>query len=426
MKILWLCNSILSSDDYKSTGTWVSTMAQRLTASDQITLGNVSMGKVKELTSRDCLPVRQWLVPATSPGKDGLPLRNVVEMVKRTVELFSPDLVHIWGVEEWWGLLATRGLIKLPILLEMQGIKGVYSRVYAGGLTLQEQRNCYGPRELILRRSIEKGRRKFAAWGSFEKEIIEGCHHAATQTPWVEAWVHAANPECKTYQTDLILRQQFYDGAVWSHSTTEPVLFCSAATPAPYKGFHDAIRAIALLSRRFPKIRLRIAGNHQRMGIKQSGYIRWLNRLCEELGVADRIDWLGPLSAGQIVTECQNCSVFIMSSHIENCCTAMQEALYLGVPTVSAYAGGVPALAREEEAALYYPPGDEAMCSYQVERLLTNRDLANRLSLNARAVALKRNDPAKIVANQIEIYQQVMAASSEERLRTTRASFCCK
>jgi len=93
--------------------------------------------------------------------------------------------------------------------------------------------------------------------------------------------------------------------AVWSHSTTEPVLFCSAATPAPYKGFHDAIRAIALLSRRFPKIRLRIAGNHQRMGIKQSGYIRWLNRLCEELGVADRIDWLGPLSAGQIVTECQ-------------------------------------------------------------------------------------------------------------------------
>jgi glycosyltransferase involved in cell wall biosynthesis len=104
----------------------------------------------------------------------------------------------------------------------------------------------------------------------------------------------------------------------------------------------------------------------------------------------------------------------------------MQEALYLGVPTVSAYAGGVPALAREEEAALYYPPGDEAMCSYQVERLLTNRDLANRLSLNARAVALKRNDPAKIVANQIEIYQQVMAASSEERLRTTRASFCCK
>ena len=89
----------------------------------------------------------------------------------------------------------------------------------------------------------------------------------------------------------------------------------------------------------------------------------------------------------------------------------MQEALYLGVPTVSAYAGGVPALAQEEEAALYFPPGDEAMCSYQVERLLNDRDLSMRLSCNARTVARKRNDPAKIVANQLQIYRKVIAAS---------------
>lgn len=86
----------------------------------------------------------------------------------------------------------------------------------------------------------------------------------------------------------------------------------------------------------------------------------------------------------------------------------MQEALYLGVPTVSAYAGGVPALARAEEAALYYSPGDEAMCAYQVERLLTDQDLAIRLARNARAVAVERNNADEIVLKQLDIYRQVI------------------
>jgi glycosyltransferase involved in cell wall biosynthesis len=409
MKILWLSNSILTKDETGKTGTWLGAMAHRLTDSCEISLGNVTMGNVQELTQQDFLPVRQWLVPPTPSGKDGFPPRKVVDMVTEAIKLFSPDLIHIWGVEAWWGLLAARGLIKLPTLLEMQGIKSVYSRVFAGGLTLQEQRSCYGLKELILRRSIEKERRIFESWGRFEKEIFEGCHHVAIQTPWIEAWVHAANPECKTHQTELMLRQQFYEAAVWSPSTKDPVLFCSAAYAVPYKGLHDAIRTIALLSRRFPKIRLRIAGAHQKAGIRQEGYVHWLNKLCQKLGVEDRIDWLGSVSTNQIVTEFQNCSAFIMSSHIENCCTTMQEALYLGVPTVSAYAGGVPALAREEEAALYYSPGDEAMCSYQVERLLTDLDLAHRLSRNARIGAVERNNPEKIVANQLAIYQQVLS-----------------
>jgi len=412
MKILWLSNGILSNTDPGYTGTWLEAMAQKLTASDQVMLGNIAAGPVRELTRRDCPPINQWIVPEIHSGKDGLPQHKIVDRVLRTIESFSPDVTHIWGVETWWwGLLAARGFIKSPILLEMQGIRGVYARVFSGGLTVQEQRSCYGPKEFIMRRSIEKERRKFIICGDFEKEIIQGCRQIAIQTPWIEAWVQAINAECKTYQTDLVLRQQFYDASPWLPSTKEPVLFCSSAYAVPYKGLHDAIRTTALLSRRYPKIRLRIAGAHQRPGIRQDGYVRWLNRLCQNLDVADRIDWLGPLSAERIVTECQNCSAFIMPSHIENCCTSMQEALYLGVPTVSAYAGGVPALAQEEEAALYFPPGDEAMCSYQVERLLNDRDLSMRLSCNARTVARKRNDPAKIVANQLQIYRKVIAAS---------------
>jgi glycosyltransferase involved in cell wall biosynthesis len=412
MKILWLSNSQISGLDKGNTGTWLGALAKRLATLGEVVLGNVAMGNVREPTSLDCLPLHQWLVPATLSRSNGLPSRKAINGVLSIVESFSPDLIHIWGVEAWWGLLKARGYIKQPVLLEMQGSKGACSRVFAGGLSLKEQMNCRGIKEFILWRSIKSDRRKFVNWGRFEDEIIKSCNHVGTQTPWIEAWVRAVNYKCSTHHTDLMLRQEFYENVAWSPSINDPVLFCSAAYPVPYKGLHDAIRATALLSRRFPDIRLRIAGAQQKPGFRQDGYVRWLNRLSDELGVTARVDWLGPLTAEQIVRECQKCSVFIMSSHIENCCTAMQEALYLGVPTVSAYAGGVPALAHEEEAALYYSPGGEAMCAYQVERLLIDQDLAIRLSHNSRVVALKRNDPEKIVSNQLDIYRKVIAKES--------------
>lgn len=412
MKILWLSNTVLSGVDTGCTGTWLGAMANRLAASGKVALGNISMGGVRRLTAQDCPPMHQWLVPSIPLKNNGLPPQDVVEGVLRAIDAFAPELIHIWGVEYWWGLLKARGLLDQPVLLEMQGLKGVLSRVFAGGLTLQEQILCRGPKELVLGRSIEKDRRKFASWGVIEREIIAGCRHVAKQTPWIEAWVRAANPVCKTYQSELMLRKEFYNAAPWEISNREPVLFCTSAYPAPYKGIHDAIYTTAFLKCRFPSIRLRIAGTLQKSGLRQDGYVRWLNKLSNDLGVIDHIDWLGGLSAGQIVNEFQNCSVFIMSSHIENCCTAMQEALYIGVPTVSAYAGGVPSLAREEEAALYFPPGDGAMCAYQVERLLTDRDLAIHLSRNARAVAVERNNPEKIVSNQLAIYRQVLSGGS--------------
>jgi len=413
MKILWFSNVVLSDVDKGVTGTWLGAIAERLIASGQVTLCNVARGNVRGPTPLDCSVLQQWLVPATPLNNDGFPSRKVVEGVLRIVDLFSPDLIHIWGVEVWWGLLRARGFLRQPVLLEIQGIKGALSRVFAGGLTLKEQRSCQGLKEMVMQRSIEKDRRKFMAWGRFEKEIIAGCHHVVTQTPWVESWVRAANFGCNTYQTELMLRKQFYEAALWTPTTNEPAIFCSAAYPAPYKGVHDAIRAIALLSRRFPKIRLRIAGAHQKAGLRQDGYVRWLNTLCDELGVSGRIDWLGALSAELIVQEIQNCSVFVMPSHCETYCVALAEALYLGCPSVTSFNGGTSWLVADDTTGVFYPPGDVAMCAYQVERLLTDLDLAIRLSQNARAGAVARNNPKNIIASQLEIYRQVIAKGSD-------------
>ena len=53
------------------------------------------------------------------------------------------------------------------------------------------------------------------------------------------------------------------------------------------------------------------------------------------------------------------------------------------------------------------------MCAYQIERVLLEQALAERLSRQAREVALVRNNRERIVRQQIEIYKQVVTDSAQ-------------
>jgi glycosyltransferase involved in cell wall biosynthesis len=411
MRVLWFSNKVLSDRDTGSTGTWLGAMAQALVASSKVELCNVSTGAVHAPVRQDAGPIRQWVVPAARLGRDGLPPGPITAGIIEVVKGLAPDLVHIWGTENYWGLLTSRGLLQAPALLEIQGLKEPSARVFAGGLSAREQLACIGIKEIIKQRSIASGRKAFEQWSRFEREILAGHRFITTQAPWVEAWVQARSASARIFHTELMLRAAFYDAQPWRPSNA-PVIFCSAAYPVPYKGIHDAVRAVALLKRRFPQVRLRIAGALQARGIRLEGYMAWVNRLAASLHLTEQIDWLGPLSATEIVKELQGCACMLMPSHCETYCVALAEALYLGVPSVSAYTGGTSWLARDEAAAVFFAPGDEVMCAYQLGRVLTDKGLAGSLSDKARAEALVRNNPDTVVHTQLSIYQQVMAAGT--------------
>ena len=409
MRILWLSNAVLSGGDRGTTGSWLAAMAQGLVASGAVTLGNIAVGMVTTLTRQDCGAIKQWIEPVTvPPARDGLPSQKIVAEILRAVEEFSPDLIHVWGVENYLGLLTARKLLRQPALLEMQGLKWAYAKVFGGGLTAWEQAQCIGLKEILGRSTIYHGRRRFQNWGRFEEEMIAGHRFVTTQSDWIEAQTKRLNPDAQTFHMDLALRTPFVSGNRWRRTDTSS-LFCSAAYPVPYKGLHVAIRAVAILKERFGNVALRIAGSLQRAGIRRDGYVHWLNQMIDQLGITENVVWLGPLTADQIVHEMHASAAMVIPTFIENCCTAMQEAMMIGIPVVASYAGGLPSLARDEKSALFFPLGDEVMCAYQTERVLTDGQLARRISRNARAVALERNNPAKIVAKQLDIYRQVIA-----------------
>jgi glycosyltransferase involved in cell wall biosynthesis len=253
--------------------------------------------------------------------------------------------------------------------------------------------------------------------------MISGCRFITVQSKWLEAQVRAMNDTGRIYHNDFALRTAFYAANPWQGTASASIL-CSAAYPAPFKGLHVAVRAMAILKRHYPDIELRIVGAQQWPGIHRDGYMAWLMREAKRLGVDANLRWLGNQTAGEIIVQLQECAAFVLPSFVEGYSLTLAEAMMLGVPIVASYAGGIPSLAQDEDSALFFSPGDEATCAYQLERLLSDRALAERLSCRAREIALARNDRDRIVRRQIEIYRSVLQEanrpqSSEASARTS-------
>ncbi len=409
IRILWLSNKVHSNRDSGATGTWLDAMADGLLESGQVELANIAIGSVRDMTRSDCGLVQQWLIPiGAKPKRNGLPAGRHVAGILKAVEEYRPDLVHIWGTESFWGLLSARKLIRGPALLEMQGLKTAIAKVYAGGLSFREQLACIGVKEVLRCSPIWQGQKRFQRWGRFEREIIRGHQFVTVQSDWLESQIRAINPRGNVLRNEFALRKEFLEAQPWQPQD-EKRIFCSVGYPSPFKGGHVAIRALALLKPVYPGVQLHIAGAIQRPGLRQEGYVAWLNREARRLGVEDHLHWLGLLPAQGIVAEIQHCAAVLLPTFVEGYCLALAEAMLLGAPCVVSFVGGTSYLARDDVSALFFPPGDAAMCAYQVERVLTDKALAQRFSSQARAVAMKRNDPIKVVSQQLDIYREIIS-----------------
>ena len=410
-KVAWFSNKSILERDPAGTGSWLSPLADKLAKSGEIEICNIVQSNVDIPQRKGTIPLQEWTIPRVSQAyyrKGQLP-RHFVEQAAQIIKEFSPDLIHVWGTENIAGLLTARKIIQCPALLDMQGLKLAYSRVFAADLTFREQLACIGLKEIIRRSTISAKRAEFAQWGMFEKEIVSGHAAITVQTNWMEGQItNITSPNQLFYSDHYILREPFYKAAPWK-SQDNATIFCLISDTSPYKGLHVAVRMLAALTKKFSHVQLHVGGALQRKGPRNEGYITWVNRQAEKLGVSSHIIWLGQLTATQVIQNMQSSAVMLLPTFIENCPLTVQEALYVGIPLVTSYVGGIPSLVTDEQTALFFSPGDAVMAAYQIQRVLTNHALAERLSKNGREVSLKRNDADSILQRQLSIYQQVIS-----------------
>ena len=102
--------------------------------------------------------------------------------------------------------------------------------------------------------------------------------------------------------------------------------------------------------------------------------------------------------------------VFALPSHSEGSPNVLLEAMAAEVPIVATEVGGVPEMVEQNQSALLVPANDATALAGAISRVLTDQDLAQRLTTNASKLVATRYTPEKYVRSMMGICREVIEA----------------
>ena len=152
---------------------------------------------------------------------------------------------------------------------------------------------------------------------------------------------------------------------------------------------------------RHPGRALRLVGP-----VTQPDYREELERRAVELGVSDRVAFVGALKPGspELLAEYRNADVFVLASRHEPFGIVVLEAWAAGLPVAASDVGGLGRLcAAHPGAAAVFAPGDSAALDAAVEKVL-----AERAEMSAAGVAAAHEyDWAALAARLVDFYANI-------------------
>ena len=147
------------------------------------------------------------------------------------------------------------------------------------------------------------------------------------------------------------------------------------------KGVDDLISAFHLLLSDNPTARLEIVGDGpERMN---------LEKLVADLGLGQRVTFLGSLKGRALNEKYLECDVFVMPSRtmkddVEGFGTVFLEAGLAGKPSVGTNSGGIPEAVIDGETGILVPEADINELASALKRVLADGALGRKLGENAR------------------------------------------
>lgn len=413
MRILWLVNIPLphAADALglprTPFGGWLSTMTRCLARVPGVQLGVAMRAPVDELQIADVDGIRYYALPQV--GKGSLDARGAD--CAAVLADFAPDLLHAEGSE----MAYTQRMLAAwpgPRLLSLQGVINGYEAFELGALRPGAMLASARPARMLTALALLLNKRlRFMPRLAGERETVQMANHIMGRTPWDRAQAWAINPGARYHHCSRTLRDPFHQRR-WSLQACEPHTIFVGNAAAARKGVHIMLEALILLRREFPQARLVLAGESPFAGgrglRRLVGYPAYLRDRIEELGLADAVEFTGLLDAAGMAHRMARCHVYAMTSLIENSPNTLGEAMMLGMPCVSAYAGGAPGMARDEQEALFYRAEDPVTLAYQLKRVFDDDVLAMALGEAAHARAMQTHDPEANLEDLLRAYRAIL------------------
>ncbi len=316
---------------------------------------NLSRPKLKDLIM---MPRMFWYPLAA---------KRIIQLIKKE----KPDLVHIHNIYHQLSpsILPTIKKLGLPIVMTVHDFK-----LIDPAYTLRADNKKMKPKNSILAGLIMKAEFNFHKWLKIYKKNID--LFIAPSEFVKQELVKSGFDEKKIVVIPHFISLNKED--VQSLKKKNQILAYGRLDES--KAFDELITAFSKIKDK--EVRLAIAGQ----GPEKENLVR----LTDKLGLKNRVDFLGQLNKEELKQEILNSLFIISPSRVhETFGLAVLEAMALGKAVIAAKVGAIPEIIKSQKTGLLYHPGNIEELTSNINLLLNDTDLTDRIGNTSKESAEK-------------------------------------
>ena len=418
MKVLWFSVTPLSINVDENTGIegkgWISSLLQIVLGIENIELVVAYENKSplkKEIEKTDRLkiiPINVCRYGKRQIIKDMMTSCEVDDFILteslKIIHEHQPDLIHIFGSEWCFGLLAKN--VSIPIVIHIQGF---WSQI-RNSLLLPGQSSLFDrfktellthplgffARYQYYNLSMERHRR--------EEEILRCNRYFMCRTRWDQSVVRFYNRNAQIFHVDEALRQEFIQCEErWKpHATDKKIVLVTIGACYSIKGPDVVLKTAKLIleNTEYEIVWKWIGGTED--DVRE--FEKLTNIKTSEVGVR----MLGTKNATEMIEELLSSDMYVHTSYSDNSPNAICEAQYLGMPVIATDTGGVISLFGDQyDKNMIVPMNDPFYLASKIIELREDNTKTMSLGEDNWVTAHQRHDSERISKQLKDTYHQL-------------------
>lgn len=410
MKVLWFEISIPSryEQNLNPTMGWQDALQDLIMYNYDIELGiafeNVGFSEDKYIDGVKYFPINttyNWWERQCQKAGWNTTIEKTISKAVEIIEKFRPDIIHVFGSEWCFGLIAE--YTEIPVVIHMQGsipsynnallppLYSIHDIVVGIGLNPKRQFNAW------------LGRKKDKSRQAMEERILRKVKYYMGRTNWDKNITQFYNPNSSYYYCSEALRKEFLQTAIpWTPPQNKKFRIVTTGVSSFWKGIDTILRTAHKLKEYGLEFEWILAG-------KINSQIKSVVERKEKMKYKDNdITIAGFLNPSQLKDLLMSANLYVHTAYIDNSPNAICEAQYLGMPIVATYVGGIPSLIDNNKEGILIPANDPFTLAGKIIELSKNEDLCMAMGKASMDRARERHNPDNIVKDLMFCYKSIV------------------
>lgn len=326
---------------------------------------------------------------------------KIISLGRKVIEEYKPDLIHVFGNEWPFGLLAQ--YTDIPFAIHIQGSiipynNALYPPKY-NGYTFVRAAGCNLRKDWHRLNAYSKDKSRL----EMEKRIWKCVKHYMGRTSWDKALVNTLTKDSSYHHVEEALRPAFLNNEkLWKCPNGTKLKLLTIGCSSFWKGIDVMLKTANVIKEAGVDFEWNIAGG-------MSSELKEIVEKKEGMRYADNnIKFLGYCTPEQLIDMMRKSTMYVHTAYIENSPNSICEAQIVGMPIVSTMVGGISTLVRNGEEGDLLPANDPWQIANAIIELSKDKERMIRYSTNSRQHALERHAPENIKTQLLNCYTDLV------------------